>query len=87
MEETDFEELYYQKCAHCEMFIDAMVRMNNALKSMESSQWHLQCDFQELTNDYDCLKEENERLEAENAKLRKEKYESVPALDENPTEE
>lgn len=80
MEETNFEELYYQKCAQCEMFIDAMVRMNNALKNMESSQWHLQQDFQELASEYDSLKEENE-------KLLKEKYEFVPGQDENPTEE
>lgn len=69
MEETNFEELYYQKCAHCEMFIDAMVRLNNALKNAESSLLHLQQEFQELAYEYDTLKEENENLEAENDKL------------------
>ena len=80
MEETNFEELYYQKCTHCEMFIDAMVRLNDALKNAESSLWHLQQKFQELAHEYDSLKEENE-------KLLKEKYEFVPVCDSNPTEE
>lgn len=80
MEETNFEELYYQTKTRCEMFIDEMVRMNNALKNAESSQWHLQQDFQELASEYDSLKEENE-------KLLKEKYEFVPVPDRNPTEE
>lgn len=80
MEETNFEELYYQKCTHCEMFIDAMVRLNDALKNTESSLWHLQQEFQELASEYDTLKEENE-------KLLKEKYEFVPVPDRNPTEE
>ena len=78
MEETNFEELYYQTKARCEMFIDEMVRLNDALKNAESSLWHLQQEFQELVYEYDSLKEENENLEAENDKLRKEKYEFVP---------
>ena len=80
MEETNFEEVYYQKCTLCEMFIDAMVRLNDALKNAESSLWHLQQEFQELAYEYDSLKEENE-------KLLKEKYEFVPVCDSNPTEE
>lgn len=80
MEETNFEELYYQTKTRCEMFIDAMVRLNDALKNAESSLWHLQQEFQELAYEYDSLKEENE-------KLLKEKYEFVPVCDSNPTEE
>lgn len=80
-EETNFEELYYQKCAQCEMFVDAMVCLNNALKNAESSLRRLQQELQELVHEYDSLKEENENLEAENDKLRKENkmtHEFVP---------
>lgn len=80
MEETNFEELYYQTKARCEMFIDEMVRMNNALNYMDSKLWYLERSSEELAREYDSLKEENE-------KLRKEKYEFVPAQDSNPTEE
>ena len=87
MEETNFEELYYQTKARCEMFIDEMVRMNNALKDMESRMWHLGQSSEELAREYDNLRVENDSLKEKNEKLLKEKYELVPEPDRNPTEE
>lgn len=87
MEETNFEELYYQTKARCEMFIDEMVRMNNALNHMDSKLWHLEQSSEELAREYDNLRVKNDTLKEENEKLLKEKYEFVPVCDSNPTEE
>lgn len=83
MEETNFEELYYQTNTRCEMFIDEMVRMNNALKDMESRLYHLGQSSEWLARECDNLRAENDSLKEEKEKLLKEMYESVPALDEN----
>lgn len=87
MEETNFEELYYQTKARCEMFIDEMVRMNNTLNYMDSKLWHLEQSSEELAREYDNLRAEYDNLKEENEKLLKEKYEFVPGEDSNPTEE
>lgn len=41
--------------ARCEMFIDEMVRMNNALNHMDSKLWHLERSSEELAREYDNL--------------------------------
>lgn len=85
MEETNFEELYYQTKARCEMFIDEMVRMNNALNHMDSKLWHLERSSEELAREYDNLRAENNSLKEKNEKLLREKYEVAP--EPEPTEE
>ena len=87
MEDTNFEELYYQTQTRCEMFIDEMVRMNNALKDMESRLWHLGQSSEELAREYDNLRTENDSLKEKNEKLLREMHEFVPGQDSNPTEE
>lgn len=87
MEETNFEKLYYQTKTYCEMFIDEMVRMNNALNHMDSKLWHLERSSEELAREYDNLRVENDSLKEKNEKLLREKYEYVPVQDSNPTEE